>query len=77
MAVEARGEATATELARRLVGGWGQQRGGGVAFLLLEDAGAAAATAVETDAARLETWLSGVRVLPAFPAPLERELAGR
>lgn len=48
---------------------------GEVVFRLLEDAGSDAATAVEAEAARLETWLGPLRVTPRFRTPLERELS--
>jgi hypothetical protein len=59
----------------RIVGGWGQPPSGEVAFRLLEDVGAEARSAVETEAERLGTWLAGVRVTSRFRAPLERELS--
>jgi hypothetical protein len=59
----------------RIVGGWGQRPGGEVVVRLLEDVGAEATAAIETERARLSTWLAGVRVTPRFRTPLERELA--
>ena len=58
----------------RVVGGWAQRRTGEVALRLLEDVGAAATAAIETEAARLTDWLGPVRVTPRFRTPLEREL---
>jgi Winged helix DNA-binding domain len=58
----------------RVVGGWAQRRTGEVVLRLLEDVGADAATAIETEAARLTAWLGSVRVTPRFRTPLEREL---
>ena len=58
----------------RVVGGWGQRKGGQVVFRLLEDVGAQAAAAVRTEADRLERWLGDVRVTARFRTPLEREL---
>lgn len=58
----------------RVVGGWAQ-REGRVVTALLEDAGAEAAGAIEAEARRLESWLGGTRVVPAFRTPLERSLA--
>lgn len=58
----------------RVVGGWAQ-RGGRVVTALLEDAGEQAASAIEAEARRLETWLQGTRIVPAFRTPLERSLA--
>ena len=60
----------------RIVGGWGQRAGGGLGWHLLEDIGAEAAAAVAAEAARLEAWIGGARVVPKFRTPLERELAG-
>jgi len=59
----------------RIVGGWGQPPGGGVAFRLLEDVGAEARAAVQAEAERLGAWLGGVRVAPRFRTPLELELS--
>lgn len=59
----------------RIVGGWAQRKTGEVVFRLLEDVGAAVATTVEAEAARLTAWLGDVRVTPRFPTPLQRELA--
>jgi hypothetical protein len=59
----------------RVVGGWAQRPGGEVVFRLLEDVGSAAADAIAAEAARLTTWLDGVRVMPRFPTPLLRELS--
>ena len=59
----------------RIVGGWAQRADGAVVFRLLEDAGAAAATAVTAEAESLRSWLGPVRVTPRFRTPLERELS--
>jgi hypothetical protein len=59
----------------RVVGGWAQRKTGEVVFRLLEDVGADAAAAIETEAARLTEWIGAVRVTPRFPTPLQRELA--
>ena len=60
----------------RIIGGWAQRKDTGeVVFLLLEDAGAEVAAAVESEAARLTAWLGDVRVTPRFPTPLQRRLA--
>jgi hypothetical protein len=58
----------------RIVGGWAQRKDGEVVVRLLEDAGADAAAAIVTEAARLRDWLGDVRVTPRFRTPLEREL---
>lgn len=59
----------------RVVGGWAQRPDGEIAVRLLEDVGSDAATAVETEAARLADWLGDVRFVPRFRTPLERELS--
>lgn len=59
----------------RIVGGWAQRKDGELAVRLLEDAGADAAAAIETEAARLSGWLGDVRITPRFRTPLERELS--
>jgi hypothetical protein len=61
--------------AGRVVGGWGQRPEGDVVFRLLEDIGQEAIAAVEAEAARLTAWLDGVRVVPRFTTPLQRELS--
>jgi hypothetical protein len=61
--------------AGRVVGGWGQRPEGDVVFRLLEDIGQEAIAAVEAEAARLTAWLDGVRVVPRFSTPLQRELS--
>ena len=58
----------------RIVGGWGQRPDGEVVVRLLEDVGADAVRAIEKEATRLTTLLAGVRIMPRFRTPLEREL---
>lgn len=60
----------------RIVGGWGQRPDGGVAVELLTDVGGDGVTAIETEVARLDGLLAGIRVIPRFRTPLERRLAG-
>jgi hypothetical protein len=60
----------------RVVGGWVQRADGQVVWRLFEDIGAEATRALETQAARLEAFLGGERVVPNFPTPLMRELRG-
>ena len=70
----------------RIVGGWAQSDDGDVAsarhvpgtvvLQLLEDVGAEGLGALEGEAARLTEWLGGTRVLPRFPSPLSKTLAG-
>ncbi|HEX8009191.1 MAG TPA: winged helix DNA-binding domain-containing protein [Trebonia sp.] len=59
----------------RIIGGWAQRASGEVVYRLLEDAGSAAAAAVEAEASRLAAWLGPARVTPRFRTPLERELS--
>lgn len=61
----------------QIVGGWAQRRDGEIAYRLLVDVGTEAAAAVARAAAALGEWLGPARVTPRFPAPLDRELAGR
>ncbi len=60
----------------RIVGGWGQRPDGRVVTRLLEDVGREGEAAVEAEAARLTAWLGGVKVVPRFRCPLEKELSG-
>jgi hypothetical protein len=60
----------------RIVGGWRQSDAGEVVLQLLEDVGAEGTDAVEREAARLTEWLGGTRVLPRFPSPLSKVIAG-
>lgn len=59
----------------RIVGGWAQGPSGEVVHRLLSDVGAQVAAAVQAEAARLTDWLDGMRVIPKFRTPLERELS--
>ena len=43
---------------------------------MLEDVGADAMRLIEREAARLTQWLGGTRVLPRFPSPLSKVVAG-
>ncbi|XVS60544.1 winged helix DNA-binding domain-containing protein [Actinosynnema sp. CA-299493] len=58
-----------------VVGGWSQRADGGLVWELLEDVGADAEAAIAREADRLASWLGGVRVIPRFRTPLEKELA--
>jgi hypothetical protein len=58
----------------RIVGSWGQRKDGDIVVRLLEDIGADAATAVDKEARRLQSWLGSVRFTPRFRTPLEQEL---
>ncbi|OKK08244.1 hypothetical protein AMK26_04305 [Streptomyces sp. CB03234] len=61
----------------RVIGGWAVRPDGEPVWRLLTDTdpGHEAHTAIETEAARLHTWLNGTRVTPRFRTPLERELS--
>jgi hypothetical protein len=59
----------------RVVGGWGQRPDGEVVTRLLEDIGSEAAAAIAERAAALTGWVDGVRIMPRFPTPLQRELS--
>lgn len=58
----------------RIVGGWGQNPDNEVVVRLLEDVGADAKQAIESERARLDEWVGGARVTPRFRTPLEKEL---
>ena len=58
------------------MGGWRQRDDGEVELEMLEDMGADGLRAIEHRAALLTEWLGGTRVLPRFPSPLSKELAG-
>jgi winged helix DNA-binding protein len=60
----------------RIVGGWLQSDAGEVILQMLEDPGAEASHTLDQEAARLTEWLGGVRVLPRFPSPLSKLVAG-
>ena len=59
----------------RIVGGWAQRPDGEVVTRLLDDVGSDARTQIESERARLQTWLGPTRVTPRFRTPLERELS--
>ena len=61
----------------RVVGGWSQRRDGEIAYQLLEDVGADAVAAVESEAERVAAWLGDVRFSPGFLPPFQRALAKR
>lgn len=58
----------------RIVGGWAQRPDGEIAVRLLDDVGADAEAAIGAEAARTSAWYGGVRAVPRFRTPLEREL---
>jgi hypothetical protein len=59
----------------RVVGGWSQRRDGEIAIGLLEDVGADALAAIETEAEQLAAWVGDARVSPGFLPPYQRALA--
>ena len=59
----------------KVVGGWAQRPSGEVAVKLLEDVGREATAAIATEADNVKKWLAGVRVIPRFRTPTERELS--
>lgn len=59
----------------RVVGAWAQRPTGEIAYRTSGDKGSDAKAAMEACAARLEQWLTGVRVTPKFRTPAERSLA--
>jgi hypothetical protein len=59
----------------RVVGGWGQLSSGQVSYRLFEDLGREGEAAVAGECARLEAWLEGIRLMPRFRTPLEKELS--
>src|SRR5216683_1171206 len=59
----------------RIVGGWANRADGAIAIRLLEDVGADAKTLIDAESERVRTWLAGVRVIPRFRTPTERELS--
>jgi len=58
----------------RIVGGWAQRADGQIATRLLEDIGADARAAIDSEVDRLRSWLGDRRFVPKFRTPLEREL---
>jgi hypothetical protein len=59
----------------RVVGGWSQRRDGEIVYRLLEDVGADAVDAVESEVERVTGWLGDVRFSPGFLPPFQRGLA--
>ncbi|GAB3422317.1 winged helix DNA-binding domain-containing protein [Flindersiella endophytica] len=60
----------------RIVGGWAQTAGGAVQYRLIEKVNRDVRKAVEANVERLAEWFGGVRVIPRFRTPLEKELGG-
>jgi hypothetical protein len=61
----------------RIVGTWWQTDDGAVRLHMLEDAGEDAEAFLSDEAARLDEWLGGVRVMPRFPSPLAKSLSAQ
>lgn len=59
----------------RIVGGWAQRPTGEIAVKLLEDVGEEATAAIAAEADQVAKWLAGVRVIPRFRTPTERQLS--
>ena len=59
----------------QVVGGWAQRADGEIAIRLLEDVGAGGKALIEAESERVGTWLAGVRLIPRFRTPTERELS--
>lgn len=58
----------------RIVGGWGQRADGEIVTRLLEDVGSDAEALIAAETERAAGWFGGVRPIPRFRTPLEREL---
>lgn len=58
----------------RIVGGWAQRADGAIAVRLLEEVGGDAKALIDAESERVQAWLAGVRVIPRFRTPTEREL---
>lgn len=58
----------------KIVGGWAQRPTGEIAVKLLEDVGHEATAAIAAEADQVAQWLAGVRVIPRFRTPTERQL---
>jgi hypothetical protein len=59
----------------RIVGGWAQRADGEIAMRLLEDVGADHRALIDAEAGRVGKWLAGVRVIPRFRTPTERDIS--
>ncbi|HEX4212841.1 MAG TPA: winged helix DNA-binding domain-containing protein [Candidatus Dormibacteraeota bacterium] len=59
----------------RIVGGWAQRPDGEIVLRLLEDVGSDVRSAIDAAVETLSGRLGGVRVIPRFRTPLERELS--
>ncbi|MGC0425749.1 hypothetical protein RKD32_002104 [Streptomyces sp. SAI-195] len=61
----------------RVIGGWARRADGEIVWRVLDGDGIDrdAETAIETEAARLGSWVGTTRITPRFRTPLERELS--
>jgi hypothetical protein len=59
----------------RIVGGWAQRKTGEVAVHLIEDVPRTRAKQIDAAAAALADVLDDIRIVPRFPAPLDKALA--
>jgi hypothetical protein len=59
----------------RIIGGWAQRADGEIAIRVLEDVGADDLSLVDAEVERVRKWLAGVRIIPRFRTPTERELS--
>ncbi len=60
----------------RIVGAWGQIESGRVVYELVEPVTKTEQRLIDSHRGRLESWLDGTVVMPRFPAPLQKQLAG-
>ena len=61
----------------RIVGAWAQRKDGRVVHHLLDDLPKARRAQVAAEVDRLQALLDDIRVLPRFPAPLDKQLAAQ
>jgi hypothetical protein len=59
----------------RIIGGWAQRADGEVAIRVFEDVGGDHSSLIDAEVERVGKWLAGVRVIPRFRTPTERELS--
>jgi hypothetical protein len=61
----------------RIVGGWSQTADGAVVYRLIEKVNRDVRKAIDASVERLAEWFGGVRAIPRFRTPLEKELGGK
>jgi hypothetical protein len=59
----------------RIIGGWAQRADGEIAIRILEDVSADHLSLIDAEVERVGKWLVGVRIIPRFRTPTERELS--